>query len=31
MGELIRINGSHQHFTHPTKPGLAAIPYPKKD
>ncbi|QZY96241.1 type II toxin-antitoxin system HicA family toxin [Pantoea dispersa] len=29
--ELIRINGSHPHFVHPTKKGLVTIPHPKKD
>lgn len=28
---LIRINGSHHHFTHPVKPGLVMVPHPKKD
>ncbi|WP_313653108.1 type II toxin-antitoxin system HicA family toxin [Pantoea sp.] len=28
---LIRINGSHHHFTHPVKPGLVTVPHPKKD
>ncbi|KFK96493.1 MULTISPECIES: type II toxin-antitoxin system HicA family toxin [unclassified Serratia (in: enterobacteria)] len=28
---LVRVNGSHHHFTHPTKPGLVTIPHPKKD
>ena len=28
---LLRVNGSHHHFTHPTKPGLVTIPHPKKD
>ncbi|EPB0510485.1 type II toxin-antitoxin system HicA family toxin [Salmonella enterica subsp. enterica] len=28
---LIRVNGSHHHFTHPIKPGLVTIPHPKKD
>ncbi|XUA21468.1 type II toxin-antitoxin system HicA family toxin (plasmid) [Citrobacter sp. OP27] len=28
---LARVNGSHHHFTHPTKPGLVTIPHPKKD
>ncbi|HFV9291857.1 TPA: type II toxin-antitoxin system HicA family toxin [Serratia fonticola] len=27
----VRVNGSHHHFTHPTKPGLVTIPHPKKD
>lgn len=29
--ELIRVNGSHHHFVHPTKKGLVTIPHPKKD
>ncbi|MFT8211171.1 MAG: type II toxin-antitoxin system HicA family toxin [Symbiopectobacterium sp.] len=29
--ELVRVNGSHHHFTHPDKPGLVTIPHPKKD
>ncbi|WP_425002672.1 type II toxin-antitoxin system HicA family toxin [Pantoea agglomerans] len=28
---LTGINGSHHHFTHPTKPGLVTVPHPKKD
>ncbi|MDY0901124.1 type II toxin-antitoxin system HicA family toxin [Pantoea agglomerans] len=28
---LTRINGSHHHFTHPTKSGLVTVPHPKKD
>ncbi|AYN25668.1 type II toxin-antitoxin system HicA family toxin (plasmid) [Buttiauxella sp. 3AFRM03] len=28
---LVRVNGSHHHFTHPTKPGLVTIQHPKKD
>ncbi|WP_312457872.1 type II toxin-antitoxin system HicA family toxin [Pseudescherichia sp.] len=28
---LVRVNGSHHHFTHPTKPGLVTLPHPKKD
>ncbi|PLR61416.1 addiction module toxin, HicA family [Pseudomonas sp. QC2] len=28
---LARIRGSHHHFKHPTQPGLATIPHPKKD
>ncbi|WP_120509981.1 type II toxin-antitoxin system HicA family toxin [Rahnella bruchi] len=28
---LDRVNGSHHHFVHPTKPGLVTIPHPKKD
>lgn len=29
--ELIRVNGSHHHFVHPSKKGLVTIPHPKKD
>lgn len=29
--ELARINGSHHHFRHPTKPGTVTVPHPKKD
>lgn len=28
---LVRINGSHHHFTYPTKPGLVTVPHPKKE
>jgi len=28
---LHRVEGSHHHFRHPTKPGLATVPHPKKD
>jgi len=28
---LVRVNGSHHHFKHPTKPGLVTVPHPKKD
>jgi predicted RNA binding protein YcfA (HicA-like mRNA interferase family) len=28
---LVRINGSHHHFRHPTKPGTVTIPHPRKD
>ncbi|WP_151994254.1 type II toxin-antitoxin system HicA family toxin [Buttiauxella massiliensis] len=28
---LVRVNGSHQHFTHPTKAGLVTTSHPKKD
>lgn len=27
----VRVNGSHHHFKHPTKPGLLTVPHPKKD
>ena len=29
--ELVRINGSHHHFRHPSKPGTVTVPHPKKD
>ncbi|GAA0745256.1 addiction module toxin, HicA family [Sphingomonas sp. ABOLD] len=25
----VRQTGSHKHFRHPTKPGLATVPHPK--
>ncbi|HEY6610430.1 MAG TPA: type II toxin-antitoxin system HicA family toxin [Pseudomonas sp.] len=28
---LVRVNGSHHHFRHPTKSGLVTIPHPRKD
>ncbi|RQT68089.1 MULTISPECIES: type II toxin-antitoxin system HicA family toxin [Burkholderia cepacia complex] len=28
---LVRVNGSHHHFKHPTKPGLVTVPHPNKD
>ena len=28
---LVRINGDHHHFKHPTKKGLVTIPHPVKD
>ncbi len=28
---LVRVNGSHHHFKHPTKAGLVTVPHPKKD
>ena len=28
---LVRINGSHHHFTHPVKSGLVTVPHPKKE
>lgn len=28
---LVRVNGSHHHFKHPTKSGLVTIPHPRKD
>jgi len=27
--ELVRVNGSHHHFRHPSKPGLVTLPHPK--
>jgi predicted RNA binding protein YcfA (HicA-like mRNA interferase family) len=29
--ELVRVNGSHHHFKHPTKPGLVTLPHPKSE
>jgi len=28
---LVRVNGSHHHFHHPTKMGIVTIPHPVKD
>lgn len=28
---LVRIGGSHHHYRHPTRPGTATVPHPKKD
>ncbi|MBP8851157.1 MAG: type II toxin-antitoxin system HicA family toxin [Breznakibacter sp.] len=28
---LRRVNGSHHHFRHPTKPGLVTVAHPTKD
>ncbi|MBB3906477.1 type II toxin-antitoxin system HicA family toxin [Anoxybacteroides rupiense] len=28
---IVRSNGSHHQFKHPSKPGLVTIPHPKKD
>lgn len=28
---LVRINGSHHHFTHPVKSGLVTVPHPRKE
>lgn len=25
----VRVTGSHHHFRHPTKPGMATVPHPK--
>ena len=27
----VRQNGSHRHFRHPTKPGTATVPHPKRE
>jgi predicted RNA binding protein YcfA (HicA-like mRNA interferase family) len=29
--KLVRITGSHHHFKHPERKGLATVPHPKKD
>lgn len=29
--QLVRVNGSHHHFKHPTKLGLVTLPHPKSD
>jgi predicted RNA binding protein YcfA (HicA-like mRNA interferase family) len=26
----VRVNGSHHHFRHSTKPGTVTVPHPKK-
>lgn len=28
---MIRVTGSHHHFTHDRKPGIVTVPHPKKD
>ncbi len=28
---LKRTTGSHHHFVHPAKPGIATVPHPKPD
>lgn len=28
---FVRQTGSHRHYRHPTKPGLATVPHPKAD
>jgi predicted RNA binding protein YcfA (HicA-like mRNA interferase family) len=28
---LVRVNGSHHHFKHDTRPGLVTVPHPYKD
>lgn len=27
----VRQTGSHKHFRHATRPGMATVPHPKKD
>jgi predicted RNA binding protein YcfA (HicA-like mRNA interferase family) len=27
----VRTKGSHQHFKHPSRPGIVTVPHPKKD
>ncbi|KQO51393.1 type II toxin-antitoxin system HicA family toxin [Sphingomonas sp. Leaf257] len=27
----VRQSGSHKHFRHPTKPGTATVPHPKRE
>ena len=27
---FVRQTGSHRHYRHPTKPGIATVPHPKK-
>ncbi|MEK9211367.1 type II toxin-antitoxin system HicA family toxin [Sphingomonas sp. 2378] len=27
----VRQSGSHRHFRHPTKPGTATVPHPKRE
>jgi predicted RNA binding protein YcfA (HicA-like mRNA interferase family) len=29
--KLARVEGSHHHYRHPTKPGVVTVPHPKKD
>ena len=29
--ELVRTKGSHHHFKHPTKTGVATVAHPSKD
>lgn len=28
---LVRVRGSHHHYKHPTKPGIATVKHPEKD
>jgi predicted RNA binding protein YcfA (HicA-like mRNA interferase family) len=27
----VKVNGSHHHFKHPTKPGKVTVPHPKHE
>jgi predicted RNA binding protein YcfA (HicA-like mRNA interferase family) len=27
----VRVNGSHHHFRHPSRPGTVTVPHPVKD
>lgn len=29
--QVVRVNGSHHHFRHPSKAGLVTLPHPKSD
>lgn len=29
--KLVRVKGSHHHFTHPTKPNIVTVKHPCKD
>lgn len=29
--KLVRVTGSHHHFRHPVKPGVATVPHPRRD
>ncbi|MGD9614115.1 MAG: type II toxin-antitoxin system HicA family toxin [Alphaproteobacteria bacterium] len=29
--KLVRITGSHHHFRHPVKQGVATVPHPRRD
>lgn len=28
---LVRVKGSHHHFQHGDRPGIATVPHPRKD
>ncbi|NCC56434.1 MAG: type II toxin-antitoxin system HicA family toxin [Synergistales bacterium] len=28
---LLKVEGSHHHFKHPTKPGKVTVPHPRKN